>query len=745
MAIDGYIMGVGNMQLLYFWFTSTYPETIRKGDGNLSPAYDFWIEETSVDKYTLHKSREWQGHDSVFATKNSCIENISALVGANGAGKTTILFSLMEMNKWAKAAAERPKQGTYGRLCEYVLVFGDGQHLHVYTSLPDLDCKSVAEDNANLSIHAAQMPNGIPFESHTVLYLTNSAYVPYINDSVVDEKGVHVMAVTPSTIERLARKFYDRLLGLEGKAPITVWSNVHTIAAQMIRMYKTAQDFQQLVDVLYWQDMGYSKPCNKHEGKTGTELGVWIEPIAHIVNDYLEQGRDIGGLRRSACFLLPVDEGGLPASIDAFLPNESWQIRTLYYNLVCELLWIVHDARTKIPIDRVRRAVQRLSRYSKTMDGKGQVTNNVKDEVPLDDEATYFWPSRNETSSIAKLKAWITTQLKRSELLIPWLDSDMIQYFIQAQQDINSYRRLLTAGVDVAGDYNLISQDLGGWFGLTKENSMVVFQRNSDDYRKEGTDAYGKLLNFVAKQLKADDSFILRYLNISKLKMSSGERAFQNLFSWLAVVPRMLARQKQGKNWSFCDNLLVMIDEADLYMHPQWQKSLVRILKGHLERCYKNKKVQVIITTHSPICLSDFPRENCIYIDYDRLENKRVILQRNTSAEKQTFGRDIYALLREGFFLSGSPMGDFADEYMCSLLRDIYKIYQKIIDWEKKIIGQDKTHSSESCNLNGLDKKLNIFEQRAQVIGNVLLRKKIDYMLKEMKEWKQYVWDKRES
>ncbi len=347
MAIDGYIMGAGNMQLLYFWFTSTYPETIRKGDGNLSPAYDFWIEETSVDKYTLHKSREWQGHDSVFATKNSCIENISALVGANGAGKTTILFSLMEMNKWAKAAAKRPKQDTYGRLREYVLVFGDGQHLYVYTSLPDLDCKSVAEDNVDLSIHTAQMPNGIPFESHTILYLTNSAYVPYISDSVVDEKGVHVMTVTPSTIEGMTQKFYERLLGLEGKAPITVWSNVHTIAAQMIRMYKTAQDFQQLADVLYWHDIGRSKPWSEHEGKAGTELGVWIEPIAHTLKDYLLQEKDIGKPDLAWQFLLPVDEGGLETNIKAFLPYESWPIRTLYYNLVCELLWILKAPKEK--------------------------------------------------------------------------------------------------------------------------------------------------------------------------------------------------------------------------------------------------------------------------------------------------------------------------------------------------------------------------------------------------------------
>lgn len=546
MAIDGYIMGVGNMQLLYFWFTSTYPETIRKGDDNLSPAYDFWIEETSVDKYTLHKSREWQGHDSVFATKNSCIENISALVGANGAGKTTILFSLMEMNKWAKAAAKRPKQDTYGRLREYVLVFGDGQHLYVYTSLPDLDCKSVAEDNVDLSIHTAQMPNGIPFESHTILYLTNSAYVPYISDSVVDEKGVHVMTVTPSTIEGLTQKFYERLLGLEGKAPITVWSNVHTIAAQMIRMYKTAQDFQQLVDVLYWNDINCSKSLSEHEGKVGTKIGVWIEPITHIVNDYLKKERDIGGLRRSAWFLVPVDEGGFPASIGAFLPNETLQIRTLYFNLVCELLWIVHDSRIKIPMDRVQRAVQRLSCYSKTMNRVGQVTNNLKNEVPPDDETKlYFWPGRKDTATIASLNKWIATWLAHDKGL-PWFNDNMMRYFIQAQREIKSFRQLLVKDVNVSNGDDLMSCDMGGWFGLTQDNSMVVFHPDRDDYFHGRGDAYSKLLRFVADRMKSGTSFILRYLSISKLRMSSGERAIQNLFSWLAVVPRILAWQKRG-------------------------------------------------------------------------------------------------------------------------------------------------------------------------------------------------------
>ena len=74
---------------------------------------------------------------------------------------------------------------------------------------------------------------------------------------------------------------------------------------------------------------------------------------------------------------------------------------------------------------------------------------------------------------------------------------------------------------------------------------------------------------------------------------------------------------------------IVLIDEIELHLHPQWQRKIIPALKRTFPNC------QFFITTHSPQVLSNIKREN-IFI----LENFEIV--KNTP---HSYGRDSNSIL----------------------------------------------------------------------------------------------------
>lgn len=106
-----------------------------------------------------------------------------------------------------------------------------------------------------------------------------------------------------------------------------------------------------------------------------------------------------------------------------------------------------------------------------------------------------------------------------------------------------------------------------------------------------------------------------------------------------------------GKGIQWNTNILLLIDEIDLYLHPEWQRRIVRDLLSLLRRQFKGHYFQIILTSHSPIVLSDIPVENCIFLK--KKSNGTVCQEeRNT----QTFGANIYTLYKDAFFLSDDKL-----------------------------------------------------------------------------------------
>lgn len=122
-----------------------------------------------------------------------------------------------------------------------------------------------------------------------------------------------------------------------------------------------------------------------------------------------------------------------------------------------------------------------------------------------------------------------------------------------------------------------------------------------------------------------------------------------------------------NKNRIAYRNVCIILEEIELYFHPQFQKNLIKyILDGIKQMSFVHiEGIQLMMVTHSPFVLSDIPTSNIL-----ALENG---MQSDTKL--QTFGANIYDMLNTSFFLHNSTIGDFA-QWLIGRIILILKVYE---------------------------------------------------------------------
>ena len=168
-----------------------------------------------------------------------------------------------------------------------------------------------------------------------------------------------------------------------------------------------------------------------------------------------------------------------------------------------------------------------------------------------------------------------------------------------------------------------------------------------------------------------------------------------------------------------------MIDEGDLYFHPEWQKRYFSELLDYVKFLFPRNKVQIIITTHSPFIASDLPKQNIIFLKQDTEGMCRVA---NNDIQFETFGSNIHELFTNSFFLEGGLIGKFAKGQI-----------QEIFDWVKKTSKQDHTNIRNKINIIGEPIiRVKLAEMYAQKMGENIeesrLQEQINILTKKLKD-----------
>ena len=177
--------------------------------------------------------------------------------------------------------------------------------------------------------------------------------------------------------------------------------------------------------------------------------------------------------------------------------------------------------------------------------------------------------------------------------------------------------------------------------------------------------------------------FFEKYLRICKTYyfldfhwgLSSGENSLLSLFASLYYIFGEDYASSKAEDYRIinkfrndqavvCDSVILLIDEADLTYHPDWQLELIDLLTAFLPRIYPPQccqDIQIILSTHSPILLSDVPQQNVIYLKLDPERHCAVV---DESAHGGTFGQNIHLLFRDSFFLKNGIIGRFTGHYV---------------------------------------------------------------------------------
>lgn len=137
--------------------------------------------------------------------------------------------------------------------------------------------------------------------------------------------------------------------------------------------------------------------------------------------------------------------------------------------------------------------------------------------------------------------------------------------------------------------------------------------------------------------------------------LSSGEKQF--IYSINSILYHLINLNSTYENETINKYrfLNLILDEIELYSHPEMQKQFVSSLLAGISKLSLNniQGINILFITHSPFILSDIPKENVLFLkdgksqDFNRMN---------------TFGANITDLLADSFFIKDGLIGDFAKD-----------------------------------------------------------------------------------
>ena len=155
--------------------------------------------------------------------------------------------------------------------------------------------------------------------------------------------------------------------------------------------------------------------------------------------------------------------------------------------------------------------------------------------------------------------------------------------------------------------------------------------------------------------------FYFSHRPFGESSLSSGE------YSLLSIFARLNSLKFERKS-----SILLLLDEAELALHPEWQLQFVTLLTNFIAGRFKGIKTQIIITSHSPLILSDFPPHCIIFLLKDKATRQTKVID-GLATKKETFGANVHELFTDTFFLSDGLMGQFARTKIKILLEEVNK------------------------------------------------------------------------
>lgn len=127
-------------------------------------------------------------------------------------------------------------------------------------------------------------------------------------------------------------------------------------------------------------------------------------------------------------------------------------------------------------------------------------------------------------------------------------------------------------------------------------------------------------------------------------------------------------------------NSILLVDEGELYYHPEWQRKYIQDLVTAINCFFENKisdedkiemqdkKIQIVLTSNSPFLIADVPN-NCINILQSESDQ--------VPKFEKTFAQNIHLLLTDTMFLR-ETMGEFAKNKIIEIQENVNAYENKV-------------------------------------------------------------------
>lgn len=219
--------------------------------------------------------------------------------------------------------------------------------------------------------------------------------------------------------------------------------------------------------------------------------------------------------------------------------------------------------------------------------------------------------------------------------------------------------------------------------------SLIPLASWLPNFRKENPGRFKQVVNLINRLLPEGASFeaeleqgeYLFEVNGTKAPFGALSDGYRAYIGWIADLLYHIC-MGAPKGAKLVDNRgIVLVDEIDLHLHPEWQRSVIATISQTLPN------LQFVFTTHSPIVAGSVNKEN-IFVMETTADGASVVKQ----YDERIYGLNAEQVLLSSYFnLKTTRAESFVDELKTLSVQAGKGDLEAALTFMEKLSGQDAT------------------------------------------------------
>lgn len=299
-------------------------------------------------------------------------------------------------------------------------------------------------------------------------------------------------------------------------------------------------------------------------------------------------------------------------------------------------------------------------------------------------------------------------------------DTSHITFKLRQAINFLKYNKVITTEkLNVFFDIDYLTEQV-----FTDYNDPYIYSKDGEEAKKNKTKAPSRFVDIIdlipPSFFKIDFKFKDNKGTFNEL--SSGEcQKIYSLYSIIYHIMNLVSNFRSNNILHRYDKINIVFDEVELYFHPEMQRTFIKdlldlISKSGIGDCQLN----IIFITHSPFILSDIPKQNILFLEIDEeSEKSKPIIYEGDN----TFGANIHEMLINGFFIESTK-----GEFVLSQIKYFLEFYQEVFDVKES----DIPELLEDYILYGKNFKL-IINLIGEIQIKTILENHIQYIEKKLR------------